>query len=172
MSQYFNFNDFPLFSKLTDIKFEPSTLLVETTDWSSAKLMCRARCFDGCLASRQYLALGESHKHLLSVPSSPLIPQSHATFLIPASSISSVRSTSWPVPFAPIWARDQHQIFSGHWPGCGSQNPPRSFKVGSHSRNVCGIKFTSKKSRNTVRIITISFHIFTFYHVVCMSRLI
>ena len=37
MSQCFNFNDFTLFDKLTDIMIEPSTLLVESTDWSSAK---------------------------------------------------------------------------------------------------------------------------------------
>ena len=40
MSWCFNFDDFPLFDKLTDIKIEPSTLLVESRDWFSAKQPC------------------------------------------------------------------------------------------------------------------------------------
>ena len=45
-------------------------------------------------------------------------------------------------PFARIWARDQHRVFSEYLPGCHSQNPPRSFNVSSHSRKVSGIKIT------------------------------
>ena len=40
MSWCFNFDDFPLIDKLTDIKIEPSTWLVESRDWFSAKQPC------------------------------------------------------------------------------------------------------------------------------------
>ena len=87
--------------KLIDIMIEPSTLLVESTDSSlkdvCATLLCRTRRF--ICASRLCLALEQSHKHLLNALSQSLpVPQSNAIALIPASSISSVISSSWAVP--------------------------------------------------------------------------
>ena len=77
--------------KLADIMTETSTLLVESTNSSvkdvRATRLCRTRRF-----SR--LALEQFHKHLRNVlHQPPLVPQSHTTFLIPASSISSVISS-------------------------------------------------------------------------------
>ena len=97
----FHFND-----KLANIMTETNTLLVEPTN-SSTKDVC---------ATRLCLALEQSHKHIRNVlHRSLLVHQSNAIELILASSISSVSSSAWrlvmPRVFAPIQARDQHQIF-------------------------------------------------------------
>ena len=88
MSQCFNFSD-----KLD--RTETSTLLVESTDSS--------------------LYIGTISQTLSDCTQSLPVPQSHATTLIPASSISSVSSSAWglvmPRAFARVWARSQHQIF-------------------------------------------------------------
>ena len=102
MSQCFTSND-----KLANITIETSTLLVESTD-SSIKDVC---------ATRLCLALEQSRKRILDVIHRSLpVPQSNALALVPASSISSVSSSAWglvmPRAFAPVRARDQHQIFS------------------------------------------------------------
>ena len=85
---------------------ETSTLLVESTD-SSVK---------DVLTTRLCLELEQTHKHILNAIHQSLpVPQSNAIALIPASSISSVSSSArglvMPRAFAPIRARDQHQIF-------------------------------------------------------------
>ena len=137
MSQSFTSND-----KLTDIMIEPSTLLVESTDSSlkdvCANRLCETRRFSRCktfCVRRLFLALEESRKHFLNVLHQSLpVPQSNAITLIPDSSISSVISSAW------VRARDEHQIFSGYFPECHSQNPPRSFKIGSQSSKVSGTK--------------------------------
>ena len=144
---------------------EPSTLLVESTDSSlkdvCATRLCKTRRFSRCetfCVRRLFLALEQSHKHLPIVLGQSLpVPQS----------ISSVIFSAWSVPFAPIQACDQHQIFSVYFPKCPSQNPPRSFKVDSQSSEVSGTEsvisppviirsYFSDCSRNFFRIVSIS----------------
>ena len=132
------------------------------------------------------------HKHLRNVlQQPPLVQQSHTTLLILALSISSlfssVRETGHDTSLCtnpcsrstPI-LNTHYQIFSGCLPGCHSQNRLRSFKIGSHLCNISGIKltgvlavfiwsFSSDYSRNTTRIISIGFRMFTFHNVVCIS---
>ena len=120
MSCSFTSND-----KLAIILSETSTLLVESSD------------------SYSQLALEQSHKHILSVFHRSLpVPQSNAIALIPAPStpsvISSARGLVMPRAFAPVRARYQHPTFSGYFPHCHSQNPPRSFTIDSQSSTVSG----------------------------------
>ena len=137
---------------------------------------------DVCATRLCFASLEQSHKHILNVLHQyPPVPQSHATSLIPASSISS---SAWglvvPRAFTRVPDRSHHHIFSEYLPGCHSQNPPRSFKVGSHSSKVSGIRITSSPavfirssssdcSRSTIRIICIGFRMFMYCDVVCIS---
>ena len=137
VSQAFTSND-----KLAEILIETSTSLVESTD-SSMKDVCATRL---CRIRRfSRLALEQSYKHLVNVLHQSLpVPQSNGMALFPASSTSSVSSSAWglamPRAFAPVQARDQHQIFSGYFPDCNSQNLPRSFKIESQSSEVSGME--------------------------------
>ena len=101
MSPCFTSND-----KLADILTETSTLLVESTD-SSMEDVC---------ATRPCLALEQSHKHSECTPSisscsSVERNRIYSCFIDLLCELHSMGPVL-PRAFAPLQARDQHQIFS------------------------------------------------------------
>ena len=143
---------FLLFDKLTDITIEPSTLLVEFTDWLSALQPCTSsvsrigtisQTLSGCAPS--IFSCSFSHRQ----PS---------LFLLHRSPLWAPHDQS---PFARIWARDQHHVFSEYLPGCHSQNPPRSSK--SWFPFAQGVWYQVHRLPNGVHLVMF-FRLFTKYH--------
>ena len=122
-------------------------------------------------------------KHFLDVlHQSPLpIPQSHATALIPASSISSGELLSMGTGYATsLYTSPGSQStpdLQANINRLHRQNPPRSFKIGSHWSEVSSTRpeispafflwsSSLNCSRSTFRIVSINIGLHVFYNVV------
>ena len=107
MSWCFNFNDFTLFEKLTDILIEPSTLLVESTNWSCARRLCNSSvCRIGTI-SQAPSGCAPSIPSIFFSYTQPFSFQLHRSPLVSSSAWGLVT----PRAFARVRARSHHQIF-------------------------------------------------------------